>query len=399
MKIMFVNTLYTPNMIGGAEKSVQLLAESLYKRGHEPIVISTAKEDDEKTVNGVRVFYLKHRNLYWSIESKKQSKFLKPIWHMFDVYNPFMKKRITEIINQTKPDVIHTNNLVGLSLNSWNIAKKNKIPVVHTLRDYSLMCVKGSMFKETKNCNKQCNVCKAFTLPKKIASNNDKVDYLIGNSQFIVNKHKMNGFFNNVSSKRIYNGTSIDINNSNSNVASTSTDKIKFLYMGRIDETKGVNQLLDVFGEIDNAELYLAGRVEWDDLNNKIQNGEIKGNIHFLGFTNPSDILPKVDVTIIPSLWHEPLPRVALESYSYGKPVIGTNRGGIPESIKDGETGFIYDPEIEGSLKDIVNKIIENPKIIINMVEGLSSYLQQFDINITVEEYEKVYNKIVELKN
>ena len=37
---------------------------------------------------------------------------------------------------------------------------------------------------------------------------------------------------------------------------------------------------------------------------------------------------------IIPSLWNEPFGRVVIEAYSHNKPVIGANRGGIPEIIK-----------------------------------------------------------------
>lgn len=70
MKILIFNTLYYPNIIGGAEKSVQLLAEMLVSRGHEPIIVSTFTDDKIDKVNGIKVYYLHHRNLYWSINSK-----------------------------------------------------------------------------------------------------------------------------------------------------------------------------------------------------------------------------------------------------------------------------------------------------------------------------------------
>jgi hypothetical protein len=43
LKILIFNTLYYPNIVGGAEKSVQLLAEGLIKKGHEVVIICTEK--------------------------------------------------------------------------------------------------------------------------------------------------------------------------------------------------------------------------------------------------------------------------------------------------------------------------------------------------------------------
>lgn len=60
MKIAIINTLYYPNVVGGAGRSVQFLAEALVKKGHEVVVICTAPEQGIQTeqLNGAKVYYL-----------------------------------------------------------------------------------------------------------------------------------------------------------------------------------------------------------------------------------------------------------------------------------------------------------------------------------------------------
>jgi Glycosyltransferase len=396
MKILIFNSLYYPNQIGGAEKSVQLLAEGLLQEGHNPIVVCTSNEEKVGHINGIKVYYLSPKNLYWLVKNANKSKIQKMVWHGIDICNPLMLKIINKIIDQEKPDIIHTNNLAGLSTAPWICAKKKKIPVVHTLRDYSLMCPKSTMFKNGVNCKERCLECKLYSEGKRWLTNSGWIHYLIGNSQFMINHHKANKFFVNTPGKRIFNGTVIENKSNNMNKTLFDRNKIKFLYMGRIEETKGVSLLLDVFSELHNAELLLAGKIYDNSISQNISQGSYPSHIRFLGFTKPEEILPNIDVLIAPSLWNEPLPRVILEAYSYGKPVIGSNRGGIPECIEDGVTGSIFDPDKKYDLKNKVESLISNPEKISYMSNNIPRYLEKFDIKISVAQYVETYNFVLE---
>lgn len=92
MKVLIFNTLYYPNQLGGAEKSVQLLAEGLLKAGHNVTVVSTSNKDYVDYVNGVKVYYVKTTNLYWVYGAKEEKSYKKPLWHLIDSYNPFNTK-------------------------------------------------------------------------------------------------------------------------------------------------------------------------------------------------------------------------------------------------------------------------------------------------------------------
>ncbi|HGO4298408.1 TPA: glycosyl transferase family 1, partial [Klebsiella pneumoniae] len=91
-----------------------------------------------------------------------------------------------------EPDVVHTNNLSGFSTSVWAVAKKNKIKIVHTARDYYLMHPNCTLFKNNENMNVKSLNVKAWSFFKKKKS--AKIDVFIGISEFITNLHKNNGF-------------------------------------------------------------------------------------------------------------------------------------------------------------------------------------------------------------
>jgi hypothetical protein len=87
MKILIFNTLYFPNVIGGAEKSLKSLAESLMNLDKNVVIVSTTSKEHDYTdyVDGVKVYYLNHKNIYWGFENKKHSKSSRLIWHCIHI--------------------------------------------------------------------------------------------------------------------------------------------------------------------------------------------------------------------------------------------------------------------------------------------------------------------------
>lgn len=71
-----------------------------------------------------------------------------------------------------------------------------------------------------------------------------------------------------------------------------------------------------------------------------------RSNIEFLGFKKGEELfnyIRNASFVLVPSEWYENNPLTIVEAYSAGKPVIGSNIGGIPELIEDGETGFLFE--------------------------------------------------------
>ena len=136
MKIAIINTLYAPNKVGGAEKSVQTLAENFSDLGNEVIVICLGKEDANYKLNGVIIHAVKIKNDFWPFEINNKNSFHKLIWHLKDASNNKYNDFLHHLFLDYKPDVLLTNNISGFSTKVWRIASNLNIKIVHTLRDY-----------------------------------------------------------------------------------------------------------------------------------------------------------------------------------------------------------------------------------------------------------------------
>jgi len=142
MKILLINSLYYPNIIGGTEISVQILAEELQKKGIEIVVITLSNKNYIDFVNGIKVYYIYHSNFSWLLNSKRNVKLLIPLRHLISLKNSVIDRKFKKIIKSENPDIVFTHNLIGLSYSFWTVIKKNKIPSVHALNDYYLLCWK-----------------------------------------------------------------------------------------------------------------------------------------------------------------------------------------------------------------------------------------------------------------
>ena len=341
MKVLLLNTLYYPYSHGGAEKSVQTLAENLVLSGEEVQVITLGESTERYDLNGVGIWSIKIKNRYWPFSDNEKSREDKFFWHLKDVRNTSYVQDLNKIIKGFEPDIIHTNNLSGFSTHVWAIAKKQNIKIVHTLRDYYLQCPSATKFKNNKICSNTCVDCYFLSIIKKKASQN--VDCVVGISDFILKDHIKEGYFSNSHKEVIYNGFEIEISE-NKQKDIIENKKIVFGFIGQINTSKGIEVLLESFNnllEFENWSLVIAGRIN-DDYKNKLREICKSDRIKFLGFTNPEKFYNSIDVVIVPSAWNEPFGRVLIEAAIKGKVILGSETGGIPELLINNKD-FILD--------------------------------------------------------
>jgi len=92
----------------------------------------------------------------------------------------------------------------------------------------------------------------------------------------------------------------------------------------------------------------------------------ISSHVTFTGSLTPESVrgvLAKADIFIMPSLCQEAFGVAALEAQAMGVPVIGSRRGGIPEAVKDGETGILYNPDEPGELFSSICRLLDSQKL------------------------------------
>ncbi|BEO36786.1 glycosyl transferase [Serratia marcescens] len=325
MNILMVNTLYAPYAVGGAEVSVQLLAEELVKSGHKVRVLTLHNEKKRKKelLNGVDIVYLPLANIYWPFQ-KKRGRISKLIWHLLDLYNPVMARKVGKEIDDFNPDVVHTNNISGFSVAVWKKIKNKKIKLVHTSRDYYLFHPNSTMFNKNGNMHTSLASVRFWSFVKRRMSRH--VDTYIGISDYILKFHRDNGFFIGSEVDCIYNAVDVI------EVEKRTSRDLRVGFIGRLTEDKG----FDIFCSI--AEKYkgdttikfsAAGRFNTDEEALRVR--AHKSEISLLGFVPISEFLQNVDVVILPVKWREPFGRVVAESALAGKIVITNFVGGITE--------------------------------------------------------------------
>lgn len=342
MKVLIVNTLYPPTTIGGAERSVSLLARAAAKRGHEVHVASLHGKDAvvEEMDGDVTVHRLPVRNIYWQFDTERSpSKVERLLWHARDRRNPRATADLAGLLERTGAEVLHTNNMQGFSTEIWGVAKAKGVRVVHTLRDYGLICSRALLYRSGHDCVKQCTDCRLLTGRKK--DNSVLVDAVASNSQYVIDTHRRFGYFNDTDARVIYNIA--DVRSAPTPAAALPGGGLSFGYIGRVEPEKGIEVVLAAFSKLarDDWRLDIAGAGK-DDYVAQLQAQYPDPRIRWLGFVNADAFYGAVDVVIISSIWPEPLPRTMIDCLARGKAVIYSDAGGTPEIGHLAPLGAIY---------------------------------------------------------
>ncbi|MBU8944449.1 glycosyltransferase family 4 protein [Klebsiella quasipneumoniae] len=328
MKIVLINTLYYPYRIGGAEVSVQFLAEQFAAIGHDVSVITLheKKNRQEERINNVNVIYLPLKNIYWPYSNRDVPKIKKIIWHLLDCYNFGMRKKVLNEIKKNQPDIVHTNNLSGFSVSVWDAIKSLDIRLVHTSRDYYLFHPNSTLFKGGNVMSETSLSVKFWSKIKKYKTS--KVDSYVGISQFIQKLHTENKFFPNASKFVIYNSVKKVL------CEPKKDHIIRVGFIGRLTLEKGFDEYCNLAKEYINNSSYTfsaAGNFSNSASNKMLQELAKHSGIILLGYMDVIDFLNKVDVVILPIKWNEPFGRTVVECALAGKLVFTTPVGAMPE--------------------------------------------------------------------
>ncbi len=361
-RVLHLGTLYPPHIIGGAERSVSIIAEAQVAAGHEVAVACLSPDGwTRETRNGVQVFRMPHETDFWCEEWPQHTK-LERGWRRFkQQYNFKLEQHALDVIDEFRPDIIHTQSLVDVSTRVWLAAEKRGVPVVHTLRDYDLLCANAAMFRNGSRCTHRHVKCRFFTYKK---SEHQRVARaVVGVGREILQTHLDFGLFSHVPAslrRVIWNPAHVDGIGRDYVKPSLRGQPITFGYLGRINLEKGVGTLLDAArrlgGESRAWSLLIAGKEASEKQSLKPMAAGLP--VDFIGFVPPHAFFERIDVLVVPSIWAEPLPRTILEAYAAGVPVIGANSGGIPDLIGPANRTWLFEPGDHEALAARMRRVI-----------------------------------------
>lgn len=386
MRIALLTTLYPPYILGGAEHSTRLLVRLWKQLGHEVLVITTSDHEECEVMDGARIIRLKNKNIYWRYPQRDKPLFLKTIWHAADTYLPLYACKIRSQLRDFASDVIVTGNLCGISPTVWRTCHGMHVPVVHTLRDYYLLCPAQTMTKNGMSCKKQCMVCRTYSVNKKRMSR--YVDAVVGISQVILRRHLDYGYFTNVRRKVV-------IPNSVPKTPAMAHEKRQAIgYLGRLSPEKGIELLIQAFRQSQHAQTYtlcIAG-----DGNEQYKQYLIEkyadSSVKFVGQQDACVFFQAIDLLVVPSLWNEPFGRVVIEAYAAHCPVLLANNGGLAELQRDG-ISWAFSTDSPDELTSLLNRFAQGELTIRS--EAFDNVMCEFDEVAVAQSYIELFQSLI----
>ena len=382
MKICLISNLYPPISRGGAEKVAERVAQGLksavgphtknFGEGtcHEVFVISTKPWDGWKSFkpaaaeeNGIKVYRFYPANIFYYLNNFKHNALWRAKWHFWDMFNCQSARVVKKILKKEKPDFVLTHNLMGIGFLIPRAIRKLKIKHIHTLHDVQLAVPSGLIISgQEKNWEQKTWLRKIYEAICRRLFNSPEV--VVSPSKWLLDFYAAKGFFKK--SKKIVlpnpvgkNATKVAMKFQTdfSQVDFDATKvAMKLLYLGQIEEHKGILFLVNVLKNLDvNFQLHIAGDgVAMEKLKEIINNDEQFIIYGRLTAEEAVKIFNLVDLTVVPSLCYENSPSVIYESLAVGVPVLAAKIGGVAELVHDGENGFTFEA---GNAEDLTRAL------------------------------------------
>lgn len=406
MKILLVHNNFA--IQGGAEVFYHEVGRVLAQSGHEVAYFSAS---DKKIKS--------HWSKYFPpVARYKQGGLLAKVRNFGGmVYNRSAKHAMARLIADFKPDIVHAFAIyVQLTPAILDAAREANVPVVMSCNDYKHICPNYKLYHHGKICEE----CKGGKFYHAIVNRccHDSMVYSVASSVEAYAHNWMNIYRKNVHTflfasefmaqkteefwgKESFRWRMLR-NPFDARKYTTSTPNEVgdyALYFGRIIDEKGVNVLLDAAAIARDVPLVVVG--DGPDLEKLKQQALAQGlsHVHFLGAKwgdELDQILKACRYVVVPSLWHENFPYVILQSFAMGKPVIGSNRGGITGLVANGERGLVYEAADPAALAGAMRKLWSDSALTKHMSLTVKQYADsEFNDERFYADMMKIYSEVL----
>ena len=356
-KIKIIHIITSLN-IGGAEKLLLDLTQNIGREKYEVKVATVIK-------GGVLVSEFEKAGIEVKIFKKKGKLGMGVIWKIF------------RYLRREKPQIVHTHLFGG---DTWGriAAILARVPIIISTEHntnidegISKRIVKKFLSFFTAKIIAVSEAVKKYSIQK---------DHISGKEmEVILNGVQMNKFLS-ISQKEFGDPPIIGI-------------------VGRLEEQKGHKYLFEALNllKVIPWTLWIIGEgSKKAELERLAKNLDLRERVMFLGARdNISEILDKIDIFVLPSLW-EGLGIAVIEAAAAGKPIVASRVGGIPEIIENERTGVLVESKNVKSLADGLERVLLGEGEALLMGRSARDYVKEkFDIKRMVKEYEKLYERLL----
>jgi len=395
MRILLVNKFLYQK--GGAETYVFKLGEMLTKHGHQ--VEYFGLENEKNIVGNNAGSYVSDIDFSTGVGKNLKAPFR-------IIYSGEARKKLKKVLYDFKPDIIHLNNIqfhltpsIILEANKFRKKTKSDLKIIYTAHDYQLICPSHGLFDTDIRVCEKClggnythclrTKCVKGSLMKSFLGMMDAYTWKISKAYSYIDKiicpsHFLKGKLD--TQKRFADKTVALHNFIEDKKIETVVKDDYVLEFGHLSRDKGTNTLLAVAKRIPDVRFLFAGYgVAVDDMKDI-------DNAQYVGFKTGEELvslISRAKCSIYPSEWYENCPFSVIESQMFRTPVICSRMGGIPELVKDKQTGLLFEA---GNADDLEEKLR-----FFLYTDGIAEEYTENCKDVSFETPETYYSKLIKI--
>lgn len=406
MKIILAHKFFY--LKGGAEKFFFETGRLLESQGHEVAYFST--QDEQNDVSEWSKYFPSAPS-YRDGGVLARGSALAKIVYSFEA-----KKKFRELVEDFEPDLVHVFSInVHISPSILGVCSEADVPVVASYNDYKHICPNYKLYHHGRICedcvggrfykamvNNCCHESAVFSIASTIEAyahswmgiQRKSIHTILFASEFMASKTKefwKNRDFNYALLKNPFDAKVFEISEEYGDY---------LLYFGRLIDEKGVDVLVRAMSSIPDAKLKIIGDGPKEDELRELADSLNLKNVEFLGAIwgdDLNEILKLARFVVVPSTWHENFPYVIHQAFAFGKAVVGSNRGGIPELITHGENGLVYEATDPEALASCINQLWSDPGLAVSFGRHAKEYVdREFSDRRFYTSLMEIYERVLE---
>jgi glycosyltransferase involved in cell wall biosynthesis len=406
-----LTTFYPPHHFGGDAVFIKRLVHSLARRGHEVEVIHDV--DAFRVLAPERVVTPETQPpgvTVHALESPSRARGFLSTLATQQLGRPLMHgARIREILARGRFDVVHFHNISlvgGPGILGYGPASAVKLYMAH---EHWLVCPTHVLWRHNRErCDeRQCLRCvvrhkrppqlwRYTGLLEREAAN---VDVFYSPSRFSAEKHKQFGFERELEVIPYFLPDLDSAAEQPEPLASRPSERDFFLFVGRLEKIKGLQEVIPLFNGDLGDELWIVGAGDYETELRALAAG--RPRVRFLGARSPEQLrslYAQALAVVVPSVCYETFGIILLEAFREGTPVVARRLGPFTEIVEGSGGGLLF--ETEDELKHALAVLASDPSLRRELgATGHRALLAHWTESVVLKKYFEVIRRVAEKKN
>jgi glycosyltransferase involved in cell wall biosynthesis len=319
-------------------------------------------------------------------------------------WNKEAHEEVRSRLRQSRPDLVHVHNFFPLwSPSVFAACRDERVPSVHTLHNYRLLCAVGTLFRDGRPCIDcvhgspyravlhGCYRSRLASLPaahliaaqRRRGSWDALADRFIAPTEFVRQAYASAGLpaeWIMIKPPFVPDATGTD---------TSPEEREGALFVGRLIAEKGIPTLLSAWRGLEIPLTIIGGGYQSDLIRR-----EANPWINLLGERSSAEVaaaMRRARFLVMPSAWFEPFGLVLVEAFRAGLPVVASRVGATEEVVEDGRTGLFCEPGDSADLRRQVCWAHEHPAALAEMGrQGRAAYHTRYTP-------ERSYRRLIEI--